>query len=62
MVRFQLIRMSSYANNKLQMIIQSPKISVVVAKCGDNFHKFTQYTHFYLLQKMICIDWTIYSW
>ena len=31
MVMFQLISMSSYAKNKLQM---------------ENFHKFTQYTHY----------------
>ena len=35
--------------------VQSPNISVDVAKCGENFHKFTLYTHFYLLQKMTCL-------
>ena len=126
MVRFQLMRMSSYATNKIQNHVLSPNISVAVAKCGENIHKFTLYTHFlsvtkndlywlnylfmvrfklivcplmlrtnyrcvqspnisvqspnisvnvakictnshttltlYLLQKMICLDWTIYSW
>ena len=46
-VRLQLIRMSSYANNKLlYRCVQSPNISVDVAKCVESFHKFTQYTHF----------------
>ena len=31
--------------------IQSPNISVDVAKCWENVHKFTQYTHISLLQK-----------
>ena len=26
--------------------VQSPNISLDVAKCGENFHKFTLYTHF----------------
>ena len=55
MVRFQLIRMFSYANNKLQMC------SVNQHQCRrrECFHKFTT---LYLLQKMTCLDWTIYSW
>ena len=36
--------MSSYAKNKLYCV-QSANISVDIAKCGENFHKFTQYTH-----------------
>ena len=28
----------------------------------EQFHKFTQYTHFCLLLKMTFLDWTIYSW
>ena len=31
--------------------VQSPNISVDVAKCGENFHKFTQYTHFLSVTK-----------
>ena len=42
-VRLQLIFLNK---NKLQCV-QSPNISVNVAKCVENFHKFTQYTHFF---------------
>ena len=49
MVTFQLIRMSSYAKNKLQ--IQSPKISVDVVKWAGNFHKFTLYIHYLSVTK-----------
>ena len=118
MARFQLISMSSYVKNKLQMCsdtqhqcrwrqmcgkcskihhvlslfvltcpdwtiyswqyfnslecplmlrtnyrcVQSINISVDVAKCVENVHKFTQYTHFCPLQNITCVDWTIYSW
>ena len=44
MVRFQLISTCSYAKNKLQMCSVT-NISVDLAKCGETFHKFTQYTH-----------------
>ena len=44
MVMFQLMRMSSYAKNKLQMC-SAPNISVDVANCGESFHKFALYTH-----------------
>ena len=44
--------------------VQSLNISVDVAKWVENFRKFTQYTDvtFCLLQKITCLDWTIYSW
>ena len=36
--------------------VQSLNISVDDAKCVENVHKFTKYTHF------LFPDWTIYSW
>ena len=42
--------------------VQSLNISVDVAKCVENYHKFTQYTPFLSVTKMTCLDWTIYSW
>ena len=50
MIRFQFIGMSSYGKSNLQMF-QSTNISVDVAKCAGNFHKFTQYTHFLSVTK-----------
>ena len=47
MVVFQLMMMSSHANNKLQMC----SVSLDVAKCGENFQKFTMYTHFLSVSK-----------
>ena len=47
MIRFQLIRMSSYAKNK----VHTCSVSVDVAKLGETFHKFTQYTHFFSVTK-----------
>ena len=47
MARFQLIRMSSYAKNKVQMC----SVSVDVAKCVENVYKFTQFTHFLSVTK-----------
>ena len=41
---------------------QQLNISVDVAKCVENVHKFTQYTHFLSVTKTTCLDWTIYSW
>ena len=52
MVRFQLIRMSSYAKNKLQMC-SVPNISVDVAKCGESFTNSPSTLTFCLLQKML---------
>ena len=52
MVRFQLISMSSYAKNKLEMC------SVTQHQCKqmcENIHKFTQYNPFCMLQKMTCL-------
>ena len=59
-VRFQLIRMSSYAKNKLQMC------SVTQHQCRRRqmLGKFSQIHpehSLFLLQKMTCLDWTIYS-
>ena len=31
--------------------VLSPNFSLDVAKCGENFHKFTQYTHFLSVTK-----------
>ena len=61
MVKFQLIRMSSYAKNKLQMcwVIQRQCRSRQMWKIFINSpRKLT----FYLLQKMTWLDWTIHSW
>ena len=71
MARFQLIRMSSYAKNKLQMCSVTQHQCRRRQMCGKNHvHKFTQYTHFLwkMFTKLIhflavaCVDWTIYSW
>ena len=61
MARFQLTSMTSHAKNNYRCV-QSLNISVDVAKCMENVHKFTQYTHFCPLQKKTCPNWTIYSW
>ena len=61
MVRFQLIRMSSYAKIQLQMcwVTQRQCRSRQMWKIFTNSpSKLT----FYLLQKMTCLDWTIHSW
>ena len=42
--------------------LQSLNISVNVAKCVENIHKFTQFTHFLSVTKRTCPDWKIYSW
>ena len=39
--------------------VQTLNISVDDAKCVENVHKFTMYTHFL---SFTCPDWTIYSW
>ena len=52
MAKFQLIRMSSYAKNKLQMCsVRQLNISGDVAKCVENVHYFTQFTHFLYVTK-----------
>ena len=51
MVSNQLIRISSYAKNKLQMCWVTQHL-LEVAKCG-RFHKLIQSTHFCLLQKNV---------
>ena len=33
--------------------VQSSNITVYVAKCGDNFHKFIQYTHYFSVTKNV---------
>ena len=58
MVRFLLISMSSYAKNKLQ----SPNISIDVAKCEENFTDSPSTHTVYLLRKTTWFDGTIYSW
>ena len=50
MVRFQLSEMSSYAKTRYRCV-QSSNITVDVAKWGDNFHKFTKYTHSFSVTK-----------
>ena len=55
MARFQLISMSSYAKNKLQMCSDS----VDDAKCVENVHKFTKYTH--ILSLLVLIEQSIHS-
>ena len=61
MVRFQLIRMSSYAKIKLQMcwVTQRQCRSRQMWKIFTNSPSTLT---FYLLQKMTCLDWTIHSW
>ena len=61
MVRFQLIRMSSYAKIKLQMCW------VTQRKCRSRqmwkiFTNSPSRLTLYLLQKMTILDWTIHSW
>ena len=61
MVRFQFIRMSSYAKMKLQMCW------VTQRQCRSRqmwkiFTNSPSRLTFYLLQKMTCLDWTIHSW
>ena len=61
MVRFQLIRMSSYAKIKLQMCWATQR------QCRSRqmwkiFSNSTSTLNFYLFQKMTCLDWTIHSW
>ena len=51
MARFQLISMSTYVKNKLQMCSVTQNISVDDAKSVENVHKFTQYTHFLSVTK-----------
>ena len=42
--------------------VESLNISVDVAKCLENVHKFTQFTQFLSVTKMTSPNWTIYSW
>ena len=42
--------------------VRSLNISVDVAKCVENVHKFTQYTHFLSVTKTTSPDWKICSW
>ena len=61
MVSFQLISMSSYAKNKLQMcwVTQHQRRSRQMWKIFTNSPSST---HFCLLQKMTSLAWTINSW
>ena len=62
-VRFQLIRMSSYAKNKLQMCsVTQRTISVDVAKCGKIFTNSPRTLTFVCYKKWLDLDWTIHSW
>ena len=61
MVMFQLIGMSSYAKNKLQMYW----VTLHLCRSRQMWKIFTNSPStltFYLLQKMTCLDWTIHSW
>ena len=57
MVRFQLIRMSSYAKNKLQMCLFTQHLDDAKLGIFSNIHPVLS-----LIQKMYRLDWTIYSW
>ena len=61
MASFQLISMSSYAKNKLQMcwVIQHQCRSLQMWKIFTNSQSTLT---FYLLQKMTRLVWTIHSW
>ena len=61
MVSFQLIRMSSYAKNKLQMcwVTQHQCRSRQMWKIFTNS---TSTLTFVCYKKWLCLDWTIYSW
>ena len=62
MAKFQLIRMSSYAKNKLQMCSVTQHQCRRRQMCGKCSHiQFSSLT-FCPLQKTTCPDWTIYSW
>ena len=62
MARFQLIRMSSYAKNKLQMCSVTQHQCRLRQMCGKSFTNSPSTLTFCQLQKMTCPDWTIYSW
>ena len=51
MARFQLISMSPYAKNKLQMSSVTQSRCKRRKKCVENFLKFTKYTHFLSVTK-----------
>ena len=38
--------------------VRSHNIRVDVAKCMEQIHKFTQYTHFLFTENIACVDWT----
>ena len=42
--------------------VQSLNISVDVAKCVENVHKFNSVHSLWTVTKTTCPDWTIYSW
>ena len=51
MARFQLISMSSMMIKTYFRCVQSINIIVGIAKCVQDFHKYTQYTHFLSVTK-----------
>ena len=61
MVMFQLIRMSSYAKNKLQMCWVNEHQCRSRQMC-KTFTNSPSTLTFCLLQKMTSLAWTIYSW
>ena len=60
MARFQLIRMSSYAKNKLQMCSVTQHQCIRRQMCGKCSQIHPVHSLF-VLQKMTCHDWTIYA-
>ena len=62
LAKFQLIRMSSYAKNKLQMCSVTQHQCRRRQMCGKCSNNSPNSLTFYPLQKTTCPDWTIYSW
>ena len=62
MERFLLNKMSTYVKNKLQMGSVT-NISVDVAKCVENVHKFIQFSHFLSVTKkrLVLIEQSIHG-
>ena len=61
MANFQLTRMSSYAKNKLQMCSVTQHQCRRRQMCGK-CSNINSLHSLWLLQKKICLHWTIYSW
>ena len=60
--RFQLISMSSYAKNKLQMFYVTQHQCRHRQKCGKCSKIHQIHSLFVRYKKTTCPDWTIYSW